>query len=149
LHLGNVWRTDRESRLRVEGILAVLGGVVALAVAVGLGRSGFNSDEMGLWSRYGLLAWPVLFAGFLTFSRSRRWVQTVLCGVTLALLPVNLAAGWGWAATHDRWLGAIERDVRDGVPPAIIVESHLAGSGQEARAVRGLPLLFPHLGDAP
>ncbi len=149
LHLGTVWRNERESRLRVEGILAVLGGVVALAAAVGLGRSGFHSDEMGLWSRYGLLAWPVLFGGFLTFARSRRWVQTVLCGVALALLPMNLAAGWGWAAAHDRWLGAIERDVRDGVPPARIVEHHLAGSGQEARAVRGLPLLFPQLKGTP
>jgi hypothetical protein len=155
-HLGNVWRTDRESRLRVEGILAVLGGVVALAVAVGLGRSGFNSDEMGLWSRYGLLAWPVLFAGFLAFSRTRRWVQTALCGVTLALLPMNFAAGWGWAESHDRWLGSIETAVLAGVPAEEIVAEWLKQPGQEERALRGMPMLrdanigvFPHLKDAP
>ncbi|HVK15438.1 MAG TPA: hypothetical protein VM533_00730 [Fimbriiglobus sp.] len=140
-----VWAASRLTRTRFWGVLAVLAGALLLAVAIGVGRSGFGDTEMGLWSRYGLLAWPVLFTAYLAFlnatDRFGRWVQPVLAAVTVGFLPFNLAVGWGWASSHDRRMSEFTRDVQAGVPTAELIEKHLAGTGQEERAVRGIPML--------
>jgi hypothetical protein len=139
------WAAARLARTHTWGVLAVLSGALALAAAVGLGRSGFGDWGMGLWSRYGLLAWPVPFAAYLAFlgatDRFGRWVQPGLAAVTVGFLPFNLAVGWGWAASHDRRLTEFTRDVRAGVPVGELAEKHLTGTGQEERAVRGIPML--------
>lgn len=139
------WAAARLVRTRAWGVLVVLAGALALAAAVGVGRSGFGHADMGLWSRYGLLAWPVLFAAYLAFldatDRSGRWVQPVLAAVAVGFLPFNLAAGWDWAASHDRAMVRFTEGVRAGVPVGELVEKHLTGSGQEERAVRGIPML--------
>ena len=133
------WWADRSARLAAEGTLAVLGGAVGLAVLVGVGRSGFANPDMGLWSRYGLLAWPVLFAGYLTFAG--RWPAAVFAVVIFALLPINTVVGFQRGIAHDEWLSAQEADILAGVTAAEVVERHLVGSGQEERASRGLPML--------
>ena len=69
---GRLDRVAAGPRPRAWGVLAVLAGALGLAAAVGVGRSGFGEPEMGLWSRYGLLAWPVLFVAYLTFTGSDR-----------------------------------------------------------------------------
>ncbi|HET6572888.1 MAG TPA: hypothetical protein VFG68_04745 [Fimbriiglobus sp.] len=139
------WAAVRLVQTRTWGGLAVLAGALALAAMVGVGRSGFGDWQMGLWSRYGLLAWPVLFAAYLAFlgatDRFGKWVQPALAAVTVGFLPFNIAAGWGWATSHDQSLTAFTQDVRAGVPAAELVEKHLTGTGQEARALRGIPML--------
>jgi hypothetical protein len=139
------WTAWRLVRSRAWGVLAVLAGALALAAVVGVGRSGFGHWDMGLWSRYGLLAWPILFAAYLTFTgvadRLGRLVQPGLAAMAVGLLPFNVAAGLGWAAGEDRRLTAFAADARAGMPAAELVEKHLAGSGQEERAVRGIPML--------
>jgi hypothetical protein len=132
-------------RVRDWGVLAVLGGAVLLAAAVGVGRAGFGHWDMGLWSRYGLLAWPVLFAGYLGWTGVRqgpgRWVQPALAAASLGLLPFNVAAGWQWGAAHDRRLSAVSADLAAGVPADAVVAKHLSGTGQEERARAGIPML--------
>lgn len=139
------WATARLVRTRTWGMLAVLVGALTLAAMVGVGRSGFGDREMGLWSRYGLLAWPVLFAAYLAFlgatDRFGRWVQPVLAAVTVGFLPFNVAAGWGWATSHDRAMTQLTEGVRAGVPVEELVKAHLKGTGQEERAARGIPML--------
>jgi hypothetical protein len=42
---------------------------------------------------------------------------------------------------HDEWLSAIAQAAKGGKAPAEIVATYLKGSGQEERAIRGLPML--------
>jgi hypothetical protein len=139
------WTAWRLVKGREWGVLAVLAGAVGLAAAVAVGRSGFDHPEMGLWSRYGLLAWPVLFVAFLTFTGASdadgRWVQPALAVVAVAFLPVNTYYGLDRGVGHDRWLTALTTDARAGMPAPELVEKHLAESGQTERAVRGIPML--------
>ncbi len=139
------WAAWRLARTRAWGVFAVLAGALALAAMVGVGRSGFGYWDMGLWSRYGLLAWPVLFIAYLAFTGSAdrlgRWVQPGLAAVTVGFLPFDTAAGLGWANGMDQALTAFAADARAGMPAPELVEKHLAGSGQEERAVRGIPML--------
>jgi hypothetical protein len=139
------WAALRLFHKRSWGRLAVLAGALLLAAVVGVGRSGFGDREMGLWSRYGLLAWPVLFISFLTFlgasDRYGRWVQPVLAMVAVAFLPFNSVVGWDWATSHDRRLTQFTRDIQAGAPDGELVEKHLLGTGQEERAIRGIPML--------
>lgn len=130
------------------GLLAVLAGGFGVAVAIGFGRAGFGDPNMGLWSRYGLFSWPLLFAGFLFVSRSKRGlaVQRAACLAAVVLLPMNLGAGWKWAANFDRWMTAWTADARDGVPAEQIAKLH---PGQEDRVVRGLPMLRSRFMSAP
>jgi hypothetical protein len=120
---------------RAWGRLIVILAGGSTAIAIGIGRSGFDSDTMGLWSRYGLLSAPLLVFAFLTLQR----LQTVLAIIVIGFLPFNLATGIGWGQSLDEHLSAFERDShRD---PAEVVPKYLAGSGQEERAMVGLPML--------
>ena len=118
--------------------MIVAGG--GLAVAIGVGRSGFGDWEMGLWSRYGLLTAPLIVMAYLTFADRPR-VQKLVAVVVLAILPLNAVAGWEWGRRLDASLTPVEAAARGGDPPAEIVARYLDGSGQEARALVGLPLL--------
>jgi len=130
--------TLRHARTAGERVVIVAGG--AVAAAVGVGRSGFGDDEMGLWSRYGLLSAPLIVMAYLTFADQPR-VQRLLAVAVLAFLPFNLAVGVQWAAMLDRTLTPIVAAHRAGVPADDIVRDYLGGSGQEERARRGLPML--------
>ena len=121
-----------------ERVVIVAGG--AVACAVGVGRSGFGNFEMGLWSRYGMLTAPLLAMAYLTFADRPR-VQKGIAATVLVLLPFNTAVGVGWGVTLDRTLMPVVAAHRAGVAPAEIVRDHLTGSGQEERALRGLPML--------
>lgn len=135
--------TLRHARTTGERVVVAAGG--AVAVAVGVGRSGFGDFEMGLWSRYGLLTAPlVVMAYFVLADRPR--VRQLLAAAVLGLLPFNAAVGVDWGAALDRSLAPVEAAARAGVPAADIVRDHLTGTGQEERAVRGLPLLRPTRG---
>ena len=135
--------TLRHARTTGERVVVAAGG--AVAVAVGVGRSGFGDFEMGLWSRYGLLTAPLVVMAYLAFADRPR-VRQLLAAAVLALLPFNAAVGVDWGAALDRSLAPVEAAARAGVPAADIVRDHLTGTGQEERAVRGLPLLRPTRG---
>jgi hypothetical protein len=104
------------------GLLAVLGGVLTLAAAIAVGRSGFSSPYIGLWSRYAVLVWPALAAGYLAaVAAGRGWVTAALCGGMLAALPANTLFGWQWATGYASEMDRLEADVRAGLPPAEVI----------------------------
>jgi hypothetical protein len=127
------------------GLAAVVIGTLGLAVLIGVGRSGFASDEMGLAGRYSWLSFPVLAAGYFAAIRTGgslgRWLPVVVCLGSLAAWPFNTAAGMARGVGHDRWLTAIAQAAKTGSAPEVVAATYLKGSGQEERAVRGIPLL--------
>jgi hypothetical protein len=63
-----------DARSSSLGLLAVAAGVCGLALAIGIGR-GSMGLSMGLWSRYGLLTWPLLNAAFLVWVRAGKVID--------------------------------------------------------------------------
>ena len=128
----------------IAGVVAVCLGVCGLALAIGAGRSGFG-DSFGLWPRYSILTWPLLaslyFAALVWGMPWLRAVPGAFAVFALVLLPVNTMYGIGNGRHHAEWLGAIEKDVQNDILEELIVKQHLDGTGQEERALRGIPLL--------
>ena len=126
------------------GSIAVAAGVCGLAVAIGLGRGSMGTD-MGLWSRYALLSWPLLGAADLVWVKTgRKWIPVVICVAAALAFPTNMFTGMRqglWIREHYDQIG---NDVRAGRLAAEIVERRFPGSpdaGQEERAREGIPLL--------
>jgi len=130
--------------LRSLGMAAVCAGVILLSLTVGAGRGGFGA-QMGLWPRYTVLAWPLLAAIALTAIASRGAISRLLPPILLVAAVVafqpNSLYGLRYAELHDAWLSDIERQLREGEPVEAVVDRSLAGSGQAARALRGMPML--------
>ena len=132
-------------RLRSLGLAAVALGVILLSLAIGAGRGGFGRDDMGLWPRYSALAWPLLaavyFAALLGAGPIRRWLPRAVCAASVLAFVPNTIHGLNYGLGHDAWLKGIARQLREDVAVEAIVESSLQGTGQEARALRGIPML--------
>ena len=127
------------------GVVAVLAGVFGLALAIGIGRAPFDSDEMGLWSRYAVLMWPLLGLMYLVAVRNgQRGIPMVLClAAALAFVP-NMATGMVNAIHIYQHDIQVERDARAGVPAKQLVERLFPNSpnaGQMERAEKNIPLL--------
>ncbi len=131
-----------DSRLRTLGIGAVGAGVILLSLAVGAGRGGFGS-EMGLWPRYSVLGWPLLamIYFFSLLGCGRSWLPVAMLAVAMLAFVPNTVFGRSYGRNHDFWLSDIEHQLRAGEPVEAIVERSLTGTGQEARALRGMPML--------
>jgi len=131
-------------RRRAGGVLAVCGGIAGIAAAVGYGRAGFGYWDMGLWSRYGLLAWPALAAAHLAFAGAagrRRHVPAVIAIATFALVPFNASAGWRWATVYADRQARYSADEAAGMPAEELAAKHLADMMQDQRAAIGIPML--------
>jgi hypothetical protein len=132
---------DRTSAL---GLAAVLCGVGLLVLAIGHGRAAMGLD-MGLYSRYALLTWPVVGGAYLLWARAgRKWVPAGLCVLAvLAFLP-NMGTGMTTGNAVREHYQKMRADAVDGMATADLVEKHFPNSPnqfQEERAVRGIPLL--------
>ncbi len=130
--------------IRSRGIVAVAAGAILLALAIGASRGGFNSN-MGLWPRYSVLAWLLPAATYLASLHHRdtksHWMPSGLAVLAiLAYLP-NTIYGLNYGNRHDQWLGAIEQQLSTGESAEGIVQHLLQGTGQEARARIGIPML--------
>jgi hypothetical protein len=134
------------TRPAAVGLLAFIAGIVGLALAIGVGRAGLG-DDMGLWSRYTLLTWPLLGVAYLFWvargGRGGKWVPVALCvAAALAFLP-NTGTGVRAGSEIRAALAAVEADAATGASPERIA-ARLRGTyhgGQEERAVRGIPML--------
>lgn len=129
---------------RSPGVLALCVGTAGVAAAIGYGRAGFDSWDMGLWSRYGLLAWPALAAAHLTFAgevgRLRR-VPAAIAMITVILVPWNTVAGWRWAGVYTDRQALYAADEAAGMPAEELAAKHLADMMQDRRAAGGIPML--------
>jgi hypothetical protein len=135
------WKEPRE-RLSIVGLVAVAAGVTGVAVAIGIGRGGWNS---GLWSRYSLLVWPLLATTYLVWAKlGRKWVPIALCLAAALAFPANTAFGMGNGMHVKLKYDAIQAEADAGVSAPAIVSRQFPNSqqsGQEARAVRAIPML--------
>jgi hypothetical protein len=126
------------------GLIAVAAGTAGIAVAIGVGRAGFESG-MGLWSRYAFLMWPLLGAAYLVWVKSgRRVVPMCLCMAAALAYPTNTGSGIVRAAGIITADSALEADVRARRPDAEIIAHHFPGTrndGQQARALWAIPML--------
>jgi hypothetical protein len=126
------------------GLIAVAAGVCGLALAIGIGR-GSMGPEMGLWSRYSLLAWPLLGAAFLVWVKAgRKWIPIVFCVAAAVAFPTNMLTGMGIGAGIRENYNQIESDERLGLSAEQIVQQRFpdsVNSGQMDRAVQNIPLL--------
>jgi len=141
---------DPAERPASVGLMAVAAGVAGIAVAIGIGRAGFGS-EMGLWSRYSFLMWPLLGAAYLVWVRAgRRIVPICLCAASALAFLTNTGSGIVRAAGIVAVDSALEADVRAGKPDDEIIARHFPttrNDGQEARARWAIPMLrAAHIG---
>ena len=123
------------------GVGCVIAGTAGLAAAVGVGRSGLGAD-MGLWSRYSLLAWPPLAAGFLVaVAGGNRWVPWCLFAAAAAANPANTAAGLAAGRGFAAHMGRFEADARAGVPVPDLVDRYIPHPDYRFHARPNIPLL--------
>lgn len=143
---------DPAQRPSSAGLIAVAAGLGGIAVAIGVSRAAFGS-EMGLWSRYGSLSWPLLGASFLVWVKAgrgaeprglSRWVPALLCAASALAFPSNMGTGMLVGAGAVSRYTAIQFDLRDRVPDEELIRRHFPSSrdsGQEDRARRAIPML--------
>ncbi|HEY1192097.1 MAG TPA: hypothetical protein VGE74_30995, partial [Gemmata sp.] len=144
------WQAPSE-RLSVAGLVAVAAGVTGVALAVGVGRAGFESwEQMGLWSRYSMLSWPLLATAYLVWVKlGRKWVPILLCVAAALAFPGNTGTGMANGArvrsdyaeiAADLAAGlSAERITDEGDPRRAFPRSH--HGAQKERALRAIPLL--------
>jgi hypothetical protein len=141
--LGRMWRNHLSAPAR-WGVLAVIAGQVGLAVAIGIARGGFGAD-MGLWSRYSLLAWPLAGLGYLMAVRyGQRRVAMVLCLAAALFFPGNMIQGLYYGGNVMMRQQALAEDAAAGWSAERLIERHFPDSfnaGQEERARISIPLL--------
>ncbi|VTR91781.1 Putative uncharacterized protein OS=[Oscillatoria] sp. PCC 6506 GN=OSCI_3720052 PE=4 SV=1 [Gemmata massiliana] len=138
------WKESGE-RLSIVGLIAVAAGVTGVALAIGVGRGGWGT-EMGLWSRYSMLVWPLLAATYLVWTKfGRKWVPIGLCVVSAFAFPGNVGTGILSGATIVRDYAGIAAQAQSGFTAEEIVAaepfsvSHQCG--QPGGALRAIPLL--------
>ncbi len=136
------------NRVSSLGLFAVALGVAGLALAIGVGRSGFTDqqgrffEDMGLWSRYTLLTWPLLGLAYLVcVQHGQKWVPIGLCLAAALIFQLNMQVGLRDGESLRQRHEAIAVDAQQGWPAEWIVARNLVGTGQEARAIRGIPML--------
>ena len=138
------WKEPGE-RLAVAGLLAVVAGVTGVALAIGVGRGGMG-EQMGLWSRYSMLTWPLLATAYLVWVKlGRRWVPILLCVAAAVAFPGNAGTGMVNGAKVAGDYAGLAAQAHAGLTADQIVagdvfkESH--HGGQVERARRAIPLL--------
>ncbi len=138
------WKEPGE-RLAIVGLIAVAAGVTGVAVAIGVGRGGWGGG-MGLWSRYALLAWPLLATAYLVWVKlGRKWVPIGLCVAAALAFPANTGFGMGNGAKIFGDYAEIEAQARSGLTAEQIARGDVFSNSHHAsqadRAARAIPLL--------
>ncbi len=143
---------DPAERLAAVGLIAIAAGLAGIALAVGVGRASFGPN-MGLWSRYGSLSWPLLGAAFLAWVKAgggaeprglKKWIPAGLCVASALAFPPNMGTGMLVGVSTVVRYTEMQADMRAGVPDAELIRKHFPNSrdeGQERRAVWAIPML--------
>ena len=114
-----VFRRRPDERVRAAGLFCFLGGIGAMALAVGVGRA-FESPRAGFMPRYITLAAPLLCLFYLQFTLYSSARVTIHLQRTLALLMgglllVNMPKGLRYANDFDQRLTQFDADMRAGL----------------------------------
>ncbi len=120
--------TARLERLRGVGLLAAIGTVLALGVAVGWGRAGLHADNPGSITgvtRYITLMAPLPCFGALAAVMTRtRLVAYLLLAAAAVMLPANTHLGCEAARWRADVLDHLIADARRGIPPEQLSETY-------------------------
>ena len=121
------WRRPQE-RFRVVGLLAFLGAMTSLSLALGWGRSSFGPFA-GFQSRYVTLAVPLLCCVYFVWELYGGWAlrhfgQMTLFALMCALLTPSTIWSLDDAEPRRRIAKAMERDLREGVPISVFVNRY-------------------------
>jgi hypothetical protein len=113
---------------RAVGLLLFLGAIVALGLALGVGRGARAWDTLD--SHYGTLAIPILcwvyFAWEVYGSRATsQLVQMSLLALMCGVFALNLPSGLDHYPHLDRAAAVVEEDVRAGLSPCDLARRHL------------------------
>jgi hypothetical protein len=155
LFLVRLLATNVAERPRVLGLLLYLGAVAFMGFGIGWGRCVFVERDgspgfMGLSSRYGWITWPWLgaayFLGLLYGGRRARWITAGIFGITLAMLPFNVATGFIQGEKDREANTAWEKDVREGLTDEELIQKYHANvyDDLQERMRVGLKLLRKH-----
>jgi hypothetical protein len=122
---------EGEERARIAGLLAFLGAVAALALAVGWGRAGHVAATGRMPIRYTVLAAPGLCAAYFCLllygpAWMRRAGPACLALLLALLLPLNTLIGVQRRDWFGAGMAAFERDLAAGVSPRMLAERHHA-----------------------
>jgi hypothetical protein len=140
-----LFRTNRGDLTATLGLLALALGVGALVLLIGYGRAAMGLG-MGLYSRYGLLTWPLLAAMYLVWVKTgRKWVPIALCLAAALAFPPNMGTGMIVGnETHEQY-EQIAIDMQRGLSAEEIYYSEYFQRGPNAtqgqRVLRGIPML--------
>lgn len=122
-----------DDRPRTLGLLLFLGSIVFMALGVGWGRCGFTDNgkpgTMGLVSRYSWIAWPALGAIYFQWmiygsERLARFGPIVLFGISLLMLPFNVASGFIQGQSDLAYQQAWEKSVRSGMSDQELIQEY-------------------------
>ena len=146
LLLGRAWVFQAEERPRILGLVAFLGAMTAMAGAVGWGR-GWAGPLAGFQDRYVTMAtpfwcWLVVVVRCYAPPSPGGLVSSTLFAVVCVLLWPNTEVGLACGERNAAAAAALARDIREGMPPYLIVRRHtpfLHPSQDEA--YRLLPML--------
>lgn len=116
------WRNSKE-RARTAGFLLFIGAMTSLALAVGLGREGFEP-------RYITLSVPIVCCVYLVASiyapmRARTYALIVLVLIPCLCFWANTRSGLEYGRSLRSELGSFEDGISKGVPPYQLVHAHL------------------------
>ena len=122
--LGTVVLKSPNERARAAGLLLFIAAMTMLALAVGLGRNGFEP-------RYVTLSVPIVCCIYLVTSiycppRARTYSLMALFAISCLCLWTNTRSGLTYARSLRSELGSFERGMVKGVPPYRLVHAYLA-----------------------
>jgi hypothetical protein len=118
------WRPKRPEGHKALGLLFFLGAIFCMALVVGRLRPG-----AGLEMRYVTLAVPALCCAYFAWGLCGSPVVgefSQMCLFTLVslMLSSNTQEGLNYAGPLRRGMEAFERDLRDGLPPYVLIRRH-------------------------
>lgn len=129
-----------DERVRSAGFLAILAGVALEAAGVAWGRAGFGPGA-GLAQRYTTMTALAVCAAYLSSlayapGRVGGALRLVLFATSLAMLWPNTTNGLVYGEGLRSRFAQCERDVRRGVPPAVIANQYSRAPNLLGRAWR-------------
>jgi uncharacterized membrane protein len=125
-HIYKVWKKLPDDRPRVIGLLLFICGIVAIGLAIGVGRGNWDYDR-GLLPHYAIIATPLLCCLYFIGTLQSSWaklLQVSLVLMSLALLPANTLVGFHVGSQLHHRIELFQQDASAGIPIFILDERY-------------------------